>query len=328
MGGKFRQLVRSTVGDEFKGTMNATKSFLYMLRHYKWKRTGEVPKRPIVVFNVDGNFYSGGMADRFKGAVTAYAFCKQRGLDFRIRYVHPFELSDYLVPAEYDWRLRDGEYTDCLWDAKLMYARAEYGRRLYRQFPRKRQLHFYGNYNNLDYLNRKWGTDYRWGTFFRELFRPAERLQKALDKIKSGIEPGYMAAVFRFQNLLGDFPEYRFSALESEEERRALMDRCLDGLQKLMAHYPEKKFLVTSDSGVFLSEAARLDRVFIIPGKVVHLGSVSGEDYDVYLKSFIDFFMLSEAERIYCIGTQEMYPSEFPMYAAKLNDVPFERITL
>jgi hypothetical protein len=38
--------------------------------------------------------------------------------------------------------------------------------------------------------------------------------------------------------------------------------------------------------------------------------------------------MLSESTHVYYIGTSEMYPSEFPMYAARINDVPFERILI
>ena len=46
------------------------------------------------------------------------------------------------------------------------------------------------------------------------------------------------------------------------------------------------------------------------------------------MKSFLDFFMLTEARSVSCIGTKEMYPSQFPMYAAKVNGIPFRRITL
>ena len=75
-----RQILRHTVVDDFKGMMNALKGGFYMLRHYKW-RWGRVPSRtPMLIFNVTADFYSGGMADRFKGAVTAYAYCKQRGI--------------------------------------------------------------------------------------------------------------------------------------------------------------------------------------------------------------------------------------------------------
>ena len=37
---------------------------------------------------------------------------------------------------------------------------------------------------------------------------------------------------------------------------------------------------------------------------------------------------LSEARKIYRVGTSYMYPSEFPVYAAKVHHVPFENIII
>ena len=86
--------------------------------------------------------------------------------------------------------------------------------------------------------------------------------------------------------------------------------------------------LVTSDSVTFLERVSSLDGVHVIPGKVVHVGSKGGEKYETYLKSFVDFYTLAGSEKIYGLATVEMYKSEFPMYAAKVNDIPFERIML
>jgi hypothetical protein len=128
--------------------------------------------------------------------------------------------------------------------------------------------------------------------------------------------------------MLGDFKEYSFKAIEDAQEREKLILKCLEAVRNLASEWPDTKILVTSDSATFLSRVSALDRVYVIPGKVVHLGSEEGEDYDVYMKSFVDFYMLSESRHVYCIGTSEMYPSEFPMYAAKINNVPFERILI
>lgn len=299
---------------------------IYMLKHYTWTRTGQ-GARPMLVFMVDKDFYTGGMADRFKGAVSAYAWCRQRNIPFRIRYVHPFELADYLSPADYDWRLREGEFTTCLRDARLMYGRGEYARRLVR-LDLDKQLHFYGNYDNLEFINQKGGTDYTWSGLFKELFRPGEELEACLKERREDIGAPYISAVYRFQNLLGDFQEYSFKSLEDDNEREALIVKCLDSLKMLHQKHPDELVLVTSDSETFMARARELDFVRLIPGKVVHIGSRAGESRSVYMKSFIDFYMLSESKKVYGICAGQMYPSEFPMYAAKVNDVPFERIYL
>lgn len=299
---------------------------IYMLKNYRWKRNAD-GARPMLVFMVDRDFYTGGMADRFKGAVSAYAWCRQRNIPFRIRYVYPFELADFLEPASYDWRLGDGEYTTCIRDARLMYGRGEFARRLVR-LKLKRQLHFYGNYDNLKYINETGGTDFTWGGLFKELFRPCRELEERLEQQRAAIGAPYVSAVFRFQNLLGDFREYSFKALEDADAREKLIAGCLESLEMLHKKHPEELILVTSDSASFMEKAAQLDYVRIIPGRVVHMGSNAGEEREVYMKSFVDFYMLSESRCVYGICIGQMYPSEFPMYAAKVNDIPFERIVI
>lgn len=55
---------------------------------------------------------------------------------------------------------------------------------------------------------------------------------------------------------------------------------------------------------------------------------ISDNTNEAYLKSFLDFYLLSEAQKIYRIGTSYMYPSEFPIYAAKIHEIPFASITI
>ena len=159
-------------------TSHAIHETYYMLRHYNWKRKGNRLQRPMLVFMVTNTkgFYVGGMVDRFKGMISTYAWCKQRNVDFRIRHIYPFELADYLEPAKCDWRLKEGEYTTCIWDASLMRARGEYGRRLVRKSLSQKQIHYYGNRDFLYYINETGDTNYTWGELFHELFCPGEKL--------------------------------------------------------------------------------------------------------------------------------------------------------
>lgn len=302
--------------------------FFFRLKNYSWFRHGPVPEKHILVFNVDDSrMYSGGLADRFKGAVSAYAWCKCNGIAFRIRYIYPFQISDYLVPGSYDWRLKDEEYTRCLWDSRVFYARGEHGRR-FLKLGDKRQIHYYGNMDILSAVNARYGTDYRWGELYKELFTPGEAIRVQLKDLKTKMGQPYVSAVFRFQNLLGDFEEYSFKSEQDEERKHAMISRCVDGIRMIQASHPGMPVLVTSDSSTFLETASEMQGVHIIPGRVVHVGSCSGESFETYLKSFVDFYMLSGSIKIYSLYTEEMYKSEFPMYAAKVDDIPFERIAL
>ena len=68
--------------------------------------------------------------------------------------------------------------------------------------------------------------------------------------------------------------------------------------------------------------------IYINTGSAAHVDTQSNAPLEQYSKSFVDFYLLSDAEKIYSVGTKEMYDSDFPRYAAKLNERPFERIVL
>lgn len=312
-------------------TSHAINEIYYMLRHYNWRSRTTHIKSPMLIFMVTNTkgFYVGGMVDRFKGMISTYAWSKQRNIDFRIRHIFPFELADYLEPSQYDWRLKEGEFSTCIWDATLMKARGEYGRRLVRTTLRNKQIHYYGNRDFLYYINETGETNYSWGELFKELFKPRKKLAEQIELKKKEIGSSYISAVFRFQNLLGDFKEYRFSALADEDKKEKLILKCLNGLLELQKKYSNKPLLVTSDSSTFIERATKIPGVHAIKGKRVHIGGGhTNADYDTYLKSFIDFYMLADSEQIFSLGTSDMYPTQFPMYAAKVNNIPFERIIL
>lgn len=309
---------------------HAVHEIYYMLKHYDWRKTEVESLCPALVFMVNDakGFYVGGMADRFKGIVSTYAWCKQRNIPFRIRHIFPFELADYLCPAQYDWRLKENEYTSSIWNAKLMRARGEYGRRLLKTKLKMKQLHFYGNRDFLQNINLAGKTNYTWGELFHELFQPNDELAESITRIKSNIGGPYISAVFRFQNLLGDFREYGYQILHDGDNREKLILKNLSGLVDLQKKNPGLPVLVTSDSSTFIKRASCIPGIHVIGGERVHIGCNSTAAYNTYLNSFIDFFVLADSLRIFSLGTSEMYPTQFPMYAAKVNDIPFERILL
>ena len=304
--------------------------FFYMLKHYRWNRIGCKPNVQMLVYMADNpqSFYLGGMADRFKAMISTYAWCKQRGIDFRIRHVFPYELADYLDQAQYDWRLKDGEYTDSIWNSRLMRARGEHGRRLVRKKYKGKQIHFYGNRDFLYYINETGNTNYTWGELFQELFKPGKELKGIVHKKKEEIGSPYISAVFRFQNLLGDFKEYGYQSIDDTEKRNQLISKCINGLLELQKRTQNKHILVTSDSSAFINIVSQIPGVHVIKGERVHIGCDSSANFDTYLKSFVDFYMLVDSEKIYCLGTAEMYPSQFPEYAAKVRNIAFERVLL
>ena len=287
---------------------------------FKWfRKKNDSCKFHGLISSIDGRMWHGGMCDRFKGIISTYLYCKINNIPFRINYNFPFNLSDYVVPNKYDWRLREGEYSESFFNAEVLNNVGEDKIR-YRKSS-KRQIHVYANRDYLSQLDI--AAD--WGKLYKELFKPSKKLEQALNNINFG---RYIALVYRFQNLLGDFNEYSFTPAVDTEKTR-ILKKCLDSVENTIKANPDLNILVTSDSKTFLDKVKNMERVKVIPGEVIHIDTKGNEGKtDAYPKSFLDFYVISGAEKVYCPGTKEMYPSQFPMYAAKINGVPFERIIL
>lgn len=327
-GRKYKLLeLRHRVKELFLATRIALKS--------KELRKPETEK-PLYIAMVDGETFHGGMCDRFKGIISLYAYCKYRGLPFRIKYTYPFHLEDYLSPSTYDWTIKKGEYTDNPFYSRILYMRGEHLASRLLHLKTRKQIHFYTNRDCLTHINRAYATEgnppFEWGELYRELFKPGQVLQERLEVIKKELGENYYAAVFRFQNLLGDFQEYHYKSMEDQDEKEQLIGKCLQALKILQAAHGNQALLVTSDSVTFLKRAVQLEGVHIISGTLVHIDGQKNlapeNSYEVYLKSFLDFYALSGAQKIYRVGTSYMYPSEFPVYAAKIHNVPFESIII
>ena len=172
-----------------------------------------------------------------------------------------------------------------------------------------RQIHFYSNRDCLEPINATYAQGGRrafdWGELYSELFKPGPVLSERIRAIQEKIGCNYYGAVFRFQNLLGDFQEYRYKSLNSKDDAEQLIGKCLDAVEQVKAVHGNLPLLVTSDSVTFLQRVVQIEGVHIIPGTLVHMdehkNSVPQDSYATYLKSFLDFYMLSEAQKIYRI---------------------------
>ena len=78
--------------------------------------------RKQIICMYDGRMHHCGISDRLRGAVSAYYIARQMGYDFRIFFVHPFRLEDYLMPNEVDWRITKEELCYNLEDAAPMFC--------------------------------------------------------------------------------------------------------------------------------------------------------------------------------------------------------------
>ena len=320
------------MGSNFKKTIvrffNAygLKEYYMTLKYHRF--SAQRIRKPMLVAVVDKRRKTKGLTDRFKGIVSVYALAKANGVPFRCIFNHPMDLTDFLVPNSYDWVVKPGELSGSVWDVRFrIMSKQPPLSRLTNLFPLKKQVLVYAKVDYLALINRKYNQQYQWGQLFNELFKPTkileEQLQLHLDAIGSA---GFVACVYRFQNLLGDFKEYHFMPLP-ETDQQQLLTKTIHALKQI-SEQSDVPVLVTSDSATFIAAVKDLKNIYTIPGKVVHIDNVANAEKEVYLKSFVDFFMLSRAQHIYSLGTDIMYKTDFPKYAAKVHDIPFERILI
>jgi len=301
------------------------REFLMLLKYYKL--TPSTSKKPMLISTIDGKRHTQGLTDRFNGIISMYALAKATNTPFKIIYTHPFHLTEFLIPNRYNWIPEENELSDSVKDIRIKIIRKRHTlKKLLRLFPLKKQVRVYANINYLDEINTLYHQNYTWGELFDELFKPTKKLEEQITFHTQKIGGKFIACVFRFQSLMGDFKEYNYKPL-SKEEQEQLIEKNKNALLQLT----EKNncpVLVTSDSSTFISKIQNMNNVYTIPGRVVHLDCVFDEETDVYMKSFIDFLMISKAEKVYSIGTKIMYQTNFPRYAAKIRNVPFERILI
>lgn len=282
-----------------------------------------------VIFQCDGHFWHGGLADRFKGIVTVFEWCNSKNILFKINFIDPFRLYDYIEPNGYNWFVaeKDVLYNQstqpkvCMMEPRTCHKREirEKGALLFSEWLDKNlyivdnQIHIYTNifYDGVNFSKA-----------FNILFKPTAKLQQQIDYHLEKIGGKYISISYRFTTLLGDFKDCTTTVL-SIEERNELINKCLNIVAEIRKQAPvHKRVLVTADSPTFIERVKQLPDVYVIPGKIGHIDYQ--HDDDVNMKTFLDFFLISKAEKVYLAKSGQMYRSTFAKTAAMVNDKPFE----
>ncbi|MCF0215413.1 MAG: hypothetical protein HUK21_02945 [Fibrobacteraceae bacterium] len=288
----------------------------------KAPKTLQEETKSTLIFMVDGKCLHGGIADRFKGMLSAYAFAKKHNLEFRIHHIFPFPLEQIFLSSQYQWQIAADKISYNSDEAKpILLYREDYDTEealLWQIKSRHKQYHLYSCAACMD-------TDYNQA--FHELFEFQPFFQNILDQYKAKLGGAYTAVSFRFQNLFGDFPEWKFQPLTSDLAKKDLLERALEALQQIQKNNHGNKILVTADSTFFLKHVARIEKVVTVQGESVHIDFPQKEtSVDPFLKSLVEFFLISKAQQstLYRDLKYNTYPSGFPEYAAKLGNIPFK----
>lgn len=291
--------------------------------------TGAAAKKGVgheLVYMADGRMRHGGLSDRLCGIVSAYNYAKQNNLKFRIFFVNPYRLQDILLPATFNWIIDEKELSYNVEEAMPIYishqskykdAEKYFHDKLYKYHDK--QIHLY--------TNARFYKEGEFSNLFAELFKPSPMLQAMIDENNNRIPKGYVSLTFRFQQLLGDFREDGFPTLETEEKKERLIKKCLKCVEYVKKE-TGRSLLITSDSKTFLARAEKMGNVFIIPGMIRHMEYSRGEtDIAVDMKSYVDFYMLANAEAIFLCNISPLYHSGFPQTASRVLNKPYVEIS-
>lgn len=295
-------------------------------RYYRPFFSKKNRKKGLNVFMVDGRVQHGGMFDRLKGLISVYAVSKAKGKDFRINFTYPFRLTDYLEPNYYDWRIKQEDICYCYPAARplFLYGECYNPKRLFKN--RNCEAHFYYGYDSLDVINKCYGTAFDWGQLYRELFKPTPYLLKYIDYYQHEIGREYVVIHTRFLNLLGDKVETFINPELPVADKEKLKRQMLDKIKEVAAEN-RMRVMLASDSMTFIAFVQReMPDVYVVPGQVKHIDT-AGETNDAEnIKMFLDYYLISNAKKVYSLVGEGMWPSAFPEYAVKIGNVEFERI--
>ena len=264
----------------------------------------------------------GGLVDRLRGAVSVFQQCLRTGRDFRLFFDYPFPLTDYLVPAEYDWQI---DRNDIIWNTEKAHVvicdtqttsqieRRQHRKLFYKEFTANsdKQIHCYTN-SPISFIDG-------FADSFRKLFRPSDRLSQHLKQISDDIAAPYITVSARFCNLLGDFNEEVYNEPLPAAEQQQLLDSSIEQLMALKQQYADKRIVVCSDSTTFLERSREAVGAYIIDGIVSHIGNDTIRSYEYYEKTFLDFFTIARADAVFLLKGPGMYRSNFPQAAALLG---------
>ncbi|WP_313097159.1 hypothetical protein [Empedobacter sp.] len=277
--------------------------------------------KKMIIYMADGKMLHGGLSDRLCGIVSAYACSKDLGLDFKILFESPYSLSDYLKPNLINWEISKDEVSFNRREAEATYIPYYSKSHNFQKKISKKRLK--SNLSQVHvYTNMRYFTKSEFKSLFNELFKLSESLKDKIEFNKSHLPNKYISITFRFQQLLGDFEEGNFPKIETVEEKENLIKKCINKIEQIKRENPTyHKILVTSDSKIFLNRVEELDYTYTIPGDIVHMDFVDKKDlFEEHLKSFVDLFMIGNADKIYLANFSPLYQSTFPKTAAFLNN--------
>ncbi|MCH5230106.1 MAG: hypothetical protein J1F12_08975 [Muribaculaceae bacterium] len=293
---------------------------LVKIKEFKYNKTKKRIKNTIekteVIYIVDKTTKSG-LSDRLWGSVSCFIICKKNNIDYKISWTYPFDLTEFLVPNKYNWEVKSNQIDE----NKIVYIRNNHNNSIQEKILKRiiRENNITKVYG-VGHLNRN-----EFGFYYNYLFKPSPLLEESVNKCLKEINCKYISITFRFQQLLGDFKEIGKS-IKDKDKKQKILEISKKIISDLYENNKYNQILVTSDSTTFLDYIKDLDYVYVIPGNIIHMGFSDDKSLENHLKSFIDFYMIANADTVYFVKTNLTYHSTFAYTAAKVYNKPYKII--
>ncbi len=278
-------------------------------------------------FIIDEHNSHNGITDRLKAAVGLYYIAKCNGADYHLIHQAGFDLREYLQPNGVQWSAELSDIESSLQETHMIEYLPPF-----KDIPEldPSQQYVCRRFIGKNIIEMMCVPDWQhvWRDLFLELFSPAE---KVLDALAQTVMPDrYVAINARFINSLGPFEDADYNTPLPAEMQEVLIDKVLSKASECAAE-SSLPAVISSDSVRFMEEAKKRGFQTIDPDGTGHIMNPDATDL-VYLKTFVNFFLLARAEKIYSIlhvdGVPEnsLYKTQYPRYAAIVGDKPFIRI--
>ena len=298
----------------------------HLAKYYNKKNERAVNEYQIIISMIDGRIDHGGLADRLRGIVSSYAWCKENNIIFKLNFNFPFTLQRYLLPNQIDWSIDESLISYNSIDSLPVFIDSRRQDRKNEVSLQKKLADYYLNkkYKQIHVYTNMYFADSSFSLLFNELFKPSILLDKNVEYHLKRIGGKYASVSFRFMKLLGDFDDSGKDTLDSIGRKKLIL-KCREIIYDLYEKHSSSglsKIFVTSDSQTFIDEICNIDFVYVAPGTIGHIDKIADED--VNLKTFLDFYLIANADWVIMARNKRMYKSGFAYRASLVYNKPFE----
>lgn len=278
-------------------------------------------------FILDEKNSRNGITDRLKAMVGLYYIARCSGIGFHIIHHAGFDLRTYLKPNLVPWSSELSDISILPWRTKRLVYLPPFAGIPKLESGIQYVCRRYIGKNIIEMLDVP---DWQrlWRELFRELFQPTDAVLSALSQTE--MPERYIAVNARFINSLGYCEGADYNAPLPEKTQVMLIDAVLEKVSECVSN-ADLPAVISSDSIRFLKEAEKRGFQVIDTEGIGHIMNPGVKEI-VYLKTFVNFFLLARAEKVYSILNVEgvpqnsLYKTQYPRYAAIVGDKPFIRI--